>query len=75
MTSLTLKRFRELTAHLPEGTKLYYHAYDNGLCLGNFVEEDLWLFPKNKLPTQGVVLNPGEYYDGRRPSKKEEQTK
>lgn len=67
MTKLTLKRFRELTAHLPDETRLYYHAYEKGCCLGNYIEEDVWLFPKGEEKTRGVVLNPGNDYDGRRP--------
>ena len=67
MTKLTLKMFKELTAHLPEDTPIYYHAYDKGCCLGGYVAEDLWLFPKGDAQTRGVVINPGEGYDPRRP--------
>ena len=69
MTQLTLKRFRELTAHLPEETPLNYHAYDKGCCLSSYIVEDLWLFPKGEEKTRGIVINPGEDYDGRRPAK------
>lgn len=67
MAKLTLKTFRELTAHLPEDMPIYYHAYDKGCCLGGYVTEDLWLFPKGDAVPRAVVINPGEDYDHRRP--------
>lgn len=66
MTKLTLKRFREITAHIPEETPLYYHAYYKGLCLGSYTDEDIWLFPKGEENVRGIVINPGDDYDGRR---------
>ena len=70
MSKLTLKRFRELTAGLPEDTPIYYHAYYKGCCLNSYVESDFWLYPKGDGPKEGIVLNPGEDYDDRRPAKK-----
>lgn len=67
MAKLTLKIFRELTANLSEDTPIYYHAYSKGCCLGSYVSEDLWLFPKDDPKIRGVVINPGDDYDGRRP--------
>jgi len=67
MDKLTLKTFRELTAHLPEDTPIYYHAYDKGCCLGAYDARLLWLFPKGDAVTTGVVINPGEDYDPRNP--------
>jgi hypothetical protein len=67
MAKLTIRAFRELTSHLPDETPLYYHAYDKGCCLGSYSADDLWLFPKGEALVRGVVINPGEDYDGRRP--------
>lgn len=69
MPKLTLKRFRELTAHLPEDAPIYYHAYYKGCGLQSYVEEDLWIFPKGEPPV-AVVINPGDDYDPRRPKSK-----
>ncbi len=66
---LTLKRFRELTAHLPEEAPIYFHAYEKGCCLSNYTESDLWIFPKEGAP-RAVVINPGEDYDARKPKAK-----
>ena len=63
---MTLDEFRKLTADLPGETKLYYHAYDKGCCLGGYTPEDMWFYPKGE-KTVGIVINPGPGYDDRRP--------
>jgi hypothetical protein len=64
MTPLTLKRFRELTSHLPEDSLIMYHSYDKGCSLSPYSEEELWVF-EGRI----AVINPGERYDGRKPKK------
>ncbi len=64
-SKMTLKEFRELTKDLPEDSRIYYHSYYKGLGLRSYEIEDSWIY-QNK----NVVINPGEYYDPRKPKKK-----
>lgn len=65
---LTLGQFRELTKNLSDEIPIYYHAYDKGCCLNSYAESDIWFFPKGQ-PTKAIVINPGEDYDSRKPTK------
>ena len=64
---MTLKQFRELTKDIGDDVHLYYHAYDKGCCLHAYTIDDMWLYPKGGAQIKGVVMNPGEGYDPRRP--------
>lgn len=64
---LTLKKFRELTKHLPEDTCLAHHSYYKGCSLTPYLLEEFWIFPKDPKFSnhKAVVINPGEEYDYR----------
>lgn len=62
---LTLGKFRELTAHLPDDIVISYHAYYKGCCLKAYQVDKFWLYPKDQEPTQVIVINPSDDYDPR----------
>jgi hypothetical protein len=64
---MNLGEFRELTRDLPDSAEIFYHAYYKGCCLATFSPENVWLYPKSQETKTGVVMNPGENYDGRKP--------
>lgn len=65
MEKLTLKRFRELTAHVPEDAPITFHGYDKGCGIHVYRPDDIWFYPKEAETPSHVVLNPGDTYDGR----------
>ena len=60
--TLTLKKFREMTADLPEDTPIYYHASWHGFpCMNSYRIDDLRVIPNEVgMPDEvtGIVLNP-----------------
>lgn len=65
MSNLTLGKFRELTASLPDDVQMSYHGYYKGCCLSAYRTEYLWLYPKTESSKRAVVLNPASDYDHR----------
>jgi hypothetical protein len=68
---MTVKMLKNLICELDDETLVCHHAHDKGCCLHAYDTEEVWMFPKGDPKTTAFVMNPGEYYDGRRPARKE----
>ena len=67
---MNVKQLKELLEPLPDDAAVTFHGYDEGCGLHRYREEDVWTYPRgaDSCEVKCFVINPGETYDGRRPS-------
>lgn len=65
---MTVADMKALIKDLPDEAYISFHSYDKGCGLNSYDMNDVWVFPKEPgAEPKALVMNPGDYYDPRRP--------